>query len=50
MEYRQLGASGLKVPALTLGTLDAADAVPLTYPYWHQRLTFTDRNPPPVYP
>jgi len=97
MEYRQLGASGFKVPVLTLGTgtfgggneffkawggsdvaaliigarneeqlrqnigatgwklspaqmakLDAASAVPLTYPYWHQRSTFLDRNPPAV--
>ena len=28
--------------------LDEASAGPLIYPYWHQRLTFKDRNPPPV--
>ena len=27
--------------------LDAASAVPLAYPYWHQR-GFVERNPPPV--
>jgi len=28
--------------------LDAASAVPPTYPYWHQWRVFADRNPPPV--
>ena len=28
--------------------LDAASKVTLPYPYWHQRGTFSDRNPPPV--
>jgi hypothetical protein len=28
--------------------LDAASAVPVIYPYWHQRGTSMDRNPPPV--
>jgi aryl-alcohol dehydrogenase-like predicted oxidoreductase len=28
--------------------LDAATAVTPTYPYWHQRRTFLDRNPPPA--
>lgn len=86
LEYRQLGRSGFKVPALSLGTgtfgggteffkswgdtdaqgaarlidvcldagltlqvarLDAASAVTLPYPYWHQR-GFAERNPPPA--
>jgi hypothetical protein len=28
--------------------LDAASAVPLAYPYWHQRSNFAERNQPPV--
>ncbi len=28
--------------------LDAASERPATYPYWHQRYEFSDRNPPPV--
>jgi aryl-alcohol dehydrogenase-like predicted oxidoreductase len=28
--------------------LDDASAPQLVYPYWHQRLSFADRNPPPV--
>ena len=31
-----------------LDVLDAASERPVTYPYWHQRRTFTERNPPPV--
>jgi len=62
MEFRKLGASGFMVPALTLGTgtfgggltakqmaaLDAASRVTLPYPYWRQRGTFVDRNPPAI--
>ena len=31
-----------------MAKLDAASERPLTYPYWHQRIAFTERNPPPV--
>jgi hypothetical protein len=31
-----------------IAKLDAASAVQLPYPYWHQRVTIPERNPPPV--
>ena len=31
-----------------MGAVDTSGAVPPAYPYWHQRHTFTERNPPPV--
>ncbi|HEX9396405.1 MAG TPA: aldo/keto reductase [Burkholderiales bacterium] len=43
-----LGAVGWKLGAAQVAKLDAASAVPLPYPYWHQRGTFAERNPPPV--
>ncbi len=43
-----LGAVGWKLTAAQIARLDAASAVPLPYPYWHQRGTFIDRNPAPV--
>ena len=45
---QNLGAVGWKLSAAQIAQLDAACAVPLTYPYWHQRSTFIDRNPPAV--
>ena len=45
---QNLGAVGWKLTAAQVDKLDAASAVPLTYPYWHQRSTFIDRNPPAV--
>jgi aryl-alcohol dehydrogenase-like predicted oxidoreductase len=42
-----LGAVGWSLNAEQVRKLDAASAVTLPYPYWHQR-TFPDRNPPPV--
>ena len=45
---QNLGAVGWKLTAAQIAKLDAASAVPLTYPYWHQRSTFIDRNPPAV--
>lgn len=42
-----LGAAGWSLSASQMTALDAASAVPLPYPYWHQR-GFTERNPPPV--
>ncbi|MEO8144515.1 MAG: aldo/keto reductase [Betaproteobacteria bacterium] len=45
---QNIGATGWQLTAAQIAKLDAASAVPLTYPYWHQRGTFSDRNPPPV--
>jgi aryl-alcohol dehydrogenase-like predicted oxidoreductase len=45
---QNLGAVGWKLTPAQVAKLDAASAVPLPYPYWHQRGTFSDRNPPPV--
>ena len=45
---QNLGAVGWKLTAAQIAKLDAASAVPLAYPYWHQRSTFIDRNPPAV--
>jgi len=45
---QNLGSIGWKLTPAQIGKLDAASAVPLPYPYWHQRGTFIDRNPPPV--
>ena len=45
---QNLGAAGWKLGPEQIAALDAASAVPLTYPYWHQRLQYADRNPPPV--
>ena len=45
---QNLGAVGWNLTAAQVAALDAASAVPLPYPYWHQRGTFIDRNPPAV--
>jgi len=45
---QNLGAVGWQLTAEQIGKLDAASAVPIVYPYWHQRLQYADRNPPPV--
>jgi len=42
-----LGAVGWELTPAQVAVLDAASAVPLTYPYWHQR-GFVERNPKPV--
>jgi aryl-alcohol dehydrogenase-like predicted oxidoreductase len=44
---QNLGAVGWNLTAAQVGKLDAASAVTLAYPYWHQR-GFAERNPPPV--
>jgi aryl-alcohol dehydrogenase-like predicted oxidoreductase len=44
---QNLGAVGWNLTAAQVAKLDAASAVGLAYPYWHQR-GFADRNPPPV--
>jgi aryl-alcohol dehydrogenase-like predicted oxidoreductase len=43
-----LGAVGWSLTKDQIDKLDAASKVTLPYPYWHQRGTFSDRNPPPV--
>jgi len=43
-----LGTVGWKLDAAHIAKLDAASAVPLAYPYWHQRTIYGERNPPPV--
>jgi aryl-alcohol dehydrogenase-like predicted oxidoreductase len=45
---QNLGAIGWLLTAEQIARLDAASAVPLPYPYWHQRGTFAERNPPAV--
>jgi len=45
---QNLGAIGWQLTSAQIARLDAASAVPLPYPYWHQRGTFSERNPPPV--
>jgi len=44
---QNLGAVGWNLTPEQVAKLDAASAVPLPYPYWHQR-QFTERNPLPV--
>ena len=43
-----LGAVGWTLTMEQIELLDRASAQPLAYPYWHQRATFAERNPPPV--
>jgi aryl-alcohol dehydrogenase-like predicted oxidoreductase len=45
---QNLGAVGWKLTAAQVAKLDAASAAVPAYPYWHQRGTFPERNPPPV--
>ncbi|HWA36415.1 MAG TPA: aldo/keto reductase [Burkholderiales bacterium] len=45
---QNLGAVGWKLSPEQVARLDAASVVPLPYPYWHQRVTIPERNPPPV--
>ena len=42
-----LGAVGWNLTAEQMKQLDAVSAVPLTYPYWHQK-SFSERNPFPT--
>jgi aryl-alcohol dehydrogenase-like predicted oxidoreductase len=44
---QNLGAIGWELTPAQVARLDAASAVTLAYPYWHQR-GFAERNPPPV--
>jgi aryl-alcohol dehydrogenase-like predicted oxidoreductase len=43
-----LGAIGWNLTREQVARLDAASTVPVAYPYWHQRSTFAERNPPQV--
>ncbi|WP_428395514.1 aldo/keto reductase [Lichenicoccus sp.] len=44
---QNLGAVGWNLTAAQVASLDAASAVTIPYPYWHQA-SFAERNPPPV--
>ena len=44
---QNLGATGWKLTREQVAKLDAASAVPLIYPYWHQK-GFAERNPFPT--
>jgi aryl-alcohol dehydrogenase-like predicted oxidoreductase len=45
---QNLGAVGWNLTKDQVAKLDAASAVQPIYPYWHQRITFANRNPIPV--
>jgi aryl-alcohol dehydrogenase-like predicted oxidoreductase len=45
---QNLGAVGWKLSADQVKKLDTASALMPSYPCWHQRSTYPDRNPPPV--
>ena len=43
-----LAATDVVLTSEQVARLDTASAVAPAYPYWHQRRTFLDRNPPPI--
>jgi aryl-alcohol dehydrogenase-like predicted oxidoreductase len=43
-----LATADLALALEQMKRLDQVSAREPVYPYWHQRLTFADRNPPPV--
>ncbi len=45
---QNLGAVGWTLSSEQIQKLDAASATTPPYPYWHQRVNATERNPPPV--
>jgi aryl-alcohol dehydrogenase-like predicted oxidoreductase len=45
---QNLGAVGWNLTREQVATLDRASAPAIAYPYWHQRSTFSERNPPPI--
>jgi aryl-alcohol dehydrogenase-like predicted oxidoreductase len=48
-QFREnLGAVGWSLTPDQVARLDDASAVEAAYPYWHQRSTFAERNPPPT--
>ena len=44
---QNLGALGWSLTDAQIAALDAASAVPVAYPYWHQRASAPDRDPLP---
>jgi aryl-alcohol dehydrogenase-like predicted oxidoreductase len=46
--HENLGAVGWSLTKEQVARLDEASKVTLPYPYWHQRSTFIERNPPAV--
>jgi aryl-alcohol dehydrogenase-like predicted oxidoreductase len=45
---QNLGAVGWNLTTEQVAKLDAASSLPAAYPYWHQRISFAERNPVPV--
>jgi aryl-alcohol dehydrogenase-like predicted oxidoreductase len=45
---QNLGAAGWNLTKEQVAKLDAASETTPIYPYWHQRLNFAERNPPPI--
>jgi aryl-alcohol dehydrogenase-like predicted oxidoreductase len=45
---QNLGAVDWNLTPAQVAKLDAASNRTPVYPYWHQRNSFTERNPPPV--
>jgi aryl-alcohol dehydrogenase-like predicted oxidoreductase len=45
---QNLGAVGWTLTPAQVAKLDKASTVTLPYPYWHQRASFSERNPSPV--
>jgi aryl-alcohol dehydrogenase-like predicted oxidoreductase len=46
---QNLGAVGWNLTKDQIAKLDAASNTQPIYPYWHQRLTFANRNPIPTW-
>jgi aryl-alcohol dehydrogenase-like predicted oxidoreductase len=45
---QNLGAAGWNLTQEQVAVLDKASEQPVAYPYWHQRIFFSARNPKPV--
>jgi len=45
---QNLGAAGWDLTREQVAKLDAVSATTPIYPYWHQRINFSERNPPPI--
>jgi aryl-alcohol dehydrogenase-like predicted oxidoreductase len=45
---QNLGAAGWNLTKEQVAKLDAASETTPIYPYWHQRVNFVERNPPPI--